>query len=139
MKNLLLIAAALQLAILIASALVPHALNWRENLAGLHPFLRSLFWVYGSFIVFIIIGFSVLTFTNAGAMADGDPVARSVCLFIALFWAVRLFVQFAIFDPRPFLTNWIYKAGYHALTIAFAGLVTIYTAAAIHLEWRITL
>ena len=130
MKTFLYLAAVTQLGILIASALVPRALNWRENLASLHPFLRRLFWVYGCFIVLTIIGFSLLTFVNAQAIANGDPVGRSICLFIAVFWAVRLFVQFAVFDARPFLTNWVYKAGYHALSVAFAMLVAIYALAA---------
>ena len=130
MKTLLYIAAVCQLGILIASGLVPRALNWRENLENLHPFIRRLFWVYGCFIVLIIIGFSLLTFANAGAMANGDPVARSLCLLIAIFWAARLVVQFAVFDARPFLTNWFYKTGYHMLTIVFALLVVIYAMAA---------
>src|SRR5690348_11599074 len=119
MRTLLNLAASLQILILIVSALVPRALNWRDNLTTLHPFLRRLFWVYGCFIVLTIIGFSLLTFANASAMAKGDPVARSICLFIAVFWLARLFVQFVIFDARPFLTNWFYKTGYHALTFIF--------------------
>jgi hypothetical protein len=58
-------------------------------------------------------------------------VARSLCAFIAVFWAARLVVQLAIFDTRPFLTNWFYKLGYHALTIIFAALVFIYGWAAL--------
>jgi hypothetical protein len=131
MKTLLQFAAALQLSILVASALVPRVLDWRSNLATLHPFLRRLFWVYGSFIVFVIIGFSLLTFRHAGAMAAGEPTARSLCLFIAIFWAARLVVQFAVFDARPFLTNWFYKLGYHGLTIIFAMLVFLYGWAAV--------
>jgi hypothetical protein len=131
MKTLLQLAAALQLSILVASALVPRVLDWRSNLAALHPFLRRLFWVYGTFIVYVIIGFALLTLRHAGAMATGEPVARSLCLFIAIFWMARLFVQFALFDAQPFLTNWFYKLGYHGLTIIFTVLVLIYGWAAI--------
>lgn len=123
MKTLLQIGAALQLSILIASALVPRTLDWRTNLRGLHSFLRRLFWVYGCFIVLTIIAFAALTFRHAGAMAAGEPVARSLCAFIAVFWAARLLVQFFVFDARPFLTNSLLRLGYHALTIAFAFLV----------------
>lgn len=130
MKTLLLLAASLQLSILIASALVPRVLDWRNSLAALHPFLRRLFWVYGSFIVYVIIGFALLTFRHAGAMAAGEPVARSLCLFITIFWMARLVVQFAVFDAQPFLTNWFYKLGYHGLTAIFAALVLIYGWAA---------
>lgn len=130
MKTFLHLAAALQLSILIASALTPRVLDWRKNLAQLHPFLRKLFWVYGVFIVLTIIAFAVLTFLHADAMAAGDAVARSLCVFIAIFWSVRLAVQLFIFDARPFLTNRFYKLGYHALTLAFAALVLIYSWAA---------
>lgn len=130
MKTFLQIAAALQLSLLIASASVPRALDWRHNLAMLHPFLRRLFWVYGSFIVGIIIAFATMTFLHADAMAAGEPVTRSLCAFIAVFWAARLIVQFAVFDAKPFLTNWFYKLGYRALAIVFAILVAIYAWAA---------
>jgi hypothetical protein len=106
-------------------------LDWRKNLAVLHPFLRKLFWVYGVFVVMVIIAFAVLTFRHADAMAAREPVARSLCLFIAIFWGARLLVQFAIFDARPFLTNWFYKTGFHALTIIFAFLTFVYGKAAL--------
>jgi hypothetical protein len=131
MKLLLQFAAALQLLILIASALTPRVLDWRTNLTPLHPFLRKLFWVYGTFIVMVIIAFATLTSFHADAMAAREPVARSLCAFIAIFWGARLFVQFAIFDPHPFLRNWFYKLGYHALTVIFAFLVFVYGKAAI--------
>jgi hypothetical protein len=131
MKLLLQIAAALQLSILIASALTPRVFDWRKNLAALHPFLRKLFWVYGVFIVMVIIAFAALTFLHADAMAARQPVARSLCAFIAIFWGARWFVQFAVFDPKPFLTSWFYRFGYHALTIIFAFLTFVYGRAAL--------
>ena len=131
MKLLLQLAAAVQLLILIASASTPRVLDWRKNLAVLHPFLRKLFWVYGVFVVMVIIAFAVLTFRHADAMAAREPVARSLCLFIAIFWGARLLVEFAIFDARPFLTNWFYKTGFHALTIIFAFLTFVYGKAAL--------
>jgi hypothetical protein len=131
MKTLLQIAAALQLSVLVASSITPRVLDWRRNLAGLLPFLRKLFWIYGGFIVLVIIGFATLTFLHAGAMAAGEPVGRSLCAFIAIFWGTRLAVQLFVFDARPFLTNWFYTLGYHALTVIFTALVLIYGAAAI--------
>src|SRR5438067_8873321 len=100
MKLLLQLAAAVQLLILIASASTPRVLDWRKNLEVLHPFLRKLFWVYGVFVVMVIIAFATLTFLHADAMAAREPVARSLCLFIAIFWGARLFVQFAVFDAQ---------------------------------------
>src|SRR5207248_9027812 len=109
MKTLLEFAAALQWSILIASALTPRVLNWRINLATLHPFLRKLFWVYGAFIVMVVIAFSARTFLHADAMASRAPVARSLCVFIAISWGARLFVPFAVFAPPTFLTTQFYN------------------------------
>jgi len=130
LKILLLIAGLLHFTILIASALVPRVLDWRGNLATLHPFLRRLFWVYGAFIVLVIIGFGTLTLLDAGPMAAGDPVARSLAAFIATFWLARLAVQLFVFDSRPFLTNWFIRAGYHGLTLTFTYFAAIYGWAA---------
>src|SRR5438874_1230136 len=98
MKTLLQLAGALQLSVLVASAVVPRVLDWRRNLAGLDAFLRKLFWVYGIFIVLVITGFAALTLLHAGSIAAGEPVARSVSAFIAIFWLARLVVQLAVFD-----------------------------------------
>lgn len=136
MKTLILIAGLLHFAILIGSALVPFALDWRRSLAGLHPFLRRLFWVYGAFIVLTIVGFGTLTLAFAGEMARGEPVARGLAAFIAVFWAARLGVQFFVFDPEPFLTNWFYRAGYHGLTVVFIVHVVIYALVAA--GWGVT-
>jgi hypothetical protein len=126
LQTYLTLAGLLHFAILAASASVPKGLNWRENLAPLHPFLRRLFWVYGVFIVIIIISFGTLTLAHASNMANGEPVAKSLCAFIAIFWAARLVVQLFVFDARPFLTNWFYKTGYQALTLVFTYFAVVY-------------
>lgn len=122
-------AGAGQLGILAASALVPRVLDWRTALAPLHPFLRRLFWVYGVFIVLTISGLGILTLMHAPAMAAGEPVARSLAAFAGIFWLVRLVVQWAVFDARPFLTNAWRRAGYHTLSAAFTALFIVYAVA----------
>ena len=112
--------------ILIASANAPKALNWKETLKPLPPLLRQMFWVYGWFIVLVIVSFGTITLVHTDALASGVPLARWMCGMIAVFWGVRLIVQFFIFDAKPFLTNWFYTAGYHGLTIVFIFLTAVY-------------
>ena len=131
LETLLTLAGLGHFGILIASFMVPKALQWDKHLAALPPFLRSLFWVYGAFIVLTIIGMGTLTLLHAQAMAAGEPVARSLAAFIALFWSARLFVQFFIFDAREFLTSTLRKVGYHTLTAAFIAQAAVYTFAAV--------
>ena len=127
----LLLAGAIHFAILIASALVPKVLDWKTELGKLPPFLRTLFWVYGVFIVLTIISFGTLTLLHADAMARGEPVARSVAAVIAVFWGARLTVQCFVFEARPVLTAAWMKLGYHALTVAFVFLTAAYACAAL--------
>jgi hypothetical protein len=116
--------------VLVASALTPKVLDWRTSLAGLHPFLRRLFWVYGAFIFLVILCFGLLACTQASALAAGSPLARGICAFVAVFWLARLLVQIFVFDARPFLSNRWLKVGYHFLTLGFIGLVSVFGWAA---------
>ena len=136
LENFLRLAGATHFGILIASAITPRMLDWRGALTPLPPFLRHLFWVYGFFIAFVIAAFGTLTLLHAGALAAGEPLARGLCGFIAIFWLGRLGVQLFLFDARPFLTHWLLKLGYHALTIAFAFLGGVYAVAAMHSTGR---
>lgn len=130
MKLLLQLGGALHFVILIASALTPRVLDWRSNLAPLNPFLRRLFWVYGCFIVLVIVSFGAITLLHADVLASGTPLARSLCAAIAIFWLARLAVQFFVFDAQPFLANALLRLGYHGLTLVFIVLVLIYGWAA---------
>jgi len=117
--------------VLSASALVPRTLDWRGELAKLHPFLRKLVWVYGAFIVLVIVGFGVISLTCASELASGTPLARAVCGFVAIFWLARVLVAALVFDARPFLRNALLKIGYAVLNAAFVYLTIAYGVAAI--------
>jgi hypothetical protein len=134
MKSLLVAGGVLHFVILIASALTPRVLDWRANLAALHPFLRRLFWVYGSFIVLVIVSFGTLTLFHANELASSAAFPRAVCAIIAIFWLARLAVQFFVFDAKPFLTTTFLRIGYHGLTLLFAALVFIYGSVALNLH-----
>ncbi len=117
--------------ILIASANAPKALNWKETLKPLPKLMRQMFWVYGWFIVLMIVGFGIITLVHTETLATaGTPMARWMAGLIAVFWFVRLMVQFFVFDAKPFLTNWFYKVGYHGLTVVFIFLTAVYSWAA---------
>lgn len=117
--------------LLTASALAPVVLDWRGHLRALPPMLRRLFWVYGAFIVLTIVGIGAMTLRHAPEMACGDPVARSLAAFAAVFWGLRLLVQWFVFDLRPYLTRRWLKLGYHTLTAAFVFFTLVYGWAAI--------
>ena len=114
-EYLILFGGVLHFLTLIASAMVPKTLDWKGELAKLMPFLRTLFWVYGAFIVLTIIAFGVLSVLHFRELGSDNPtlLARSVCAFLAIFWGVRLVVALFGFDVSEYLTTWYFKLGYH--------------------------
>ncbi|PQO26810.1 hypothetical protein [Blastopirellula marina] len=130
LETLLRVAGGLQLCVLIASALVPFRLNWREELACLSPLHRQMYWVYGGYVVLSIVAFGLITLLNAAQLAGGDFLARSFCLYVAIFWGLRLPLQ-AVFDVKEHLKTWWLKLGYHALTLLFVCFTAIYAYVAL--------
>ena len=130
LELLVFIGGILHFGILLASAMTPKVLDWKASLEKLDGLSRQLVWVHGAFIVLVIIGFGLLSVLFAGDLVTGTPLARGVCLFIALFWAARLIVQFFVFDAKPFLKTAFLRAGYHGLTLVFIYHVVVYAYAA---------
>ncbi|MEW6306669.1 MAG: hypothetical protein AB1705_24650 [Verrucomicrobiota bacterium] len=127
---LLQLAGVLHIGLICAGASMPRAVNLHSHVATLPPFIRRLFYVYFTFIGLMLLGFGVITFAFAEALAAGAPLARALCAFLAVFWTVRLVVAALVFDVRPYLINWFYRVGYQATNLAFIYLVLVYVLAA---------
>lgn len=117
-----------QLSVLVASALVPIRLKWREELNVLPRLHRQLYWVYGGYTVMGIIALGLVCLTHAADLASGMPLARAICLFGMIFWGVRLSLQ-AVLDVKQHLVTWWLRLGYHALTVLFACFTIVYALA----------
>jgi hypothetical protein len=129
-ENIIFAAGIGQLCVLTASALVPVRLGWKTSFQVLPRLCRQLYWVYGGYVVLAIISFGVICVLNAEEIARGTLLGRCVCGYLAVFWGTRLSLQ-AVLDVEPYLTSWSLKAGYHTLTILFAGFALIFAWAAI--------
>lgn len=117
----------LQWSVLVASALVPLCLDWRSVLQPLPLLLRQLFWTYGAYVVMAIV-FNGLVCVLAPHELATTFLGRLVCGYIAVFWTVRLPLQW-VFDAEPFLTHWSLRWGDRLLTVIFATLSTIFIIA----------
>ena len=118
------------LSILVASALVPFRLNWREDLASLPRLHRQLYWTYGGYIVLSIVALGTISIANAAELARRGGLARGFCGYVCVFWTIRLALQ-AVFDVKPHLTTWWLMLGYGVLTVLFAYLAFVYGWAAL--------
>jgi hypothetical protein len=127
---LLQIAGALHLGLAWAGASMPAAVNLKTHLATLPSFIRRLFYVYYAFIGLMLVGFGSVTFFYAGDLAAGGNLARAFCFLLIAFWLLRLIAAAFIFDVRPYLKNWLYRLGYHAINLVFCYLLAVYVLAA---------
>ncbi|MBI3409622.1 MAG: hypothetical protein HY040_14880 [Planctomycetes bacterium] len=129
-EPLIFIAGFCQLAVLIASALVPIRLKWKDDLQVLPKLHRQLYWIYGGYVVLGISSLGLICIFNAAELAQGSFLARSVCAYGAVFWGIRLSLQ-TILDVGPHLTTWWLKAGYHTLTLLFSSFTILFGLAVI--------
>jgi hypothetical protein len=125
LADLIRVAGAGQLCILIASSLVPFKLNFKRDLASLPTLHRQLYWIYGGYVVMCIITLGTISLACADELASGSRLARAVCIFGLLFWGIRLSLQ-AVLDVKPHLTAWWLTAGYHLLTVLFLFFTAVY-------------
>jgi len=130
LPRLIFVAGVGQLSVLMASALVPFRLNWRDELRGLPRLHRQMYWVYGGYVVLSIVAFAVLSIFNARELGSGSGLARGFCAYVAVFWGIRVGLQ-GVFDVEKQLTAWWLKLGYSALTVMFAGFTLVYAWAAL--------
>jgi hypothetical protein len=130
MSQVIFAAGLAQASILVASAQVPSALRWREELRPLPHLHRQMHWVYSGYVVLSIVAFAAISITNARELAEGGALARGMCAYIVVFWGIRLGLQ-AVFDLRPYLTTPVKRAGAASLTLLFAMLTIVYGFAAV--------
>jgi hypothetical protein len=130
LSNVIFVAGIGQLCILIASALVPFRLNWRDELRSLSRLHHQMYWVYGGYIVLSIIAFGLISMLNSQELANGGRLARAFCLYVAVFWGIRLSLQ-AVLDVEAHLTAWWLRLGYHLLTVLFLCLTALFSWAAL--------
>jgi hypothetical protein len=118
------------LVVLIASFQVPARLGWKEDIPKLTRFNQKIFWVYGFYILLCIVSFAALTWRLHDAFLAGEPAARCVACFIAVFWTIRVLVDVFWYDHRDWPQGNALVAGHALVTSLFCTLAGIYWFAA---------
>jgi alginate O-acetyltransferase complex protein AlgI len=108
--------------VLIASFQVPSKLGWKDDLQKLTPFNRKLMWVHGGFAVLTIIAFGTLTLALHAEFLRGDRAALGVALFIGVYWAARIGVDFVYYEHKDWPKGRGFVLGHILLTSLFAYL-----------------
>jgi len=114
--------------ILFASFQVPSRLGWKEDLAQLTNFNRKLMWVYAGTTLLTIIAFGTLTLFLHHEFLTGDRAALAVAAFIAIFWTLRILVDFVYFEHSDWPAGVPFVIGHFLLTALFVALASTYWA-----------
>jgi hypothetical protein len=130
-KTLLVLAGVGQLLLSVASLAIPRVLRWREETAKLRPLTRQVFWTYAGYILSFHVAFGLLSAFAPELLLDRTPLARAVAGFIAVYWTVRLALQFFCFDRTERPPGAFGKMAEAALTTLFLGLTIIYALVAL--------
>lgn len=125
-------AAVLQLGVAAINLGLVRIFRWEDEVARMDPLLREVFQIHGWYISLTLAIFAVLTWRFAGEMAAGtNPALQWLCGAIALFWGLRVILQFVHYSP----SHWRGRPGrtvIHCLLIAiYSGFTAAYAAAAI--------
>lgn len=130
LTTLVIAAGAAQLALVAVSPAIPRALGWREKLSPLDPLMRRLFWVYAGYILATNLAFALVSILLGNELTSGSVLARSLCVFIGLYWSARVLIQFALFHSAAPPGAW-FRVAEAALCGLFLFLAAAYLAAAI--------
>jgi hypothetical protein len=74
-------------------AVFPRRFNWKDELAGLSLLSRQIMYVHTLFIALIVMLMGLLCLLSAGDLVN-TALGRRVALGLAIFWGVRLLIQF---------------------------------------------
>jgi hypothetical protein len=118
-----------QLALAAASTAIPYVLRWRTETAALRPLLRQLFWIYAGYILSFHVAFGLLSLLAPGWLLDGTGLATAVSGFIAVYWSVRLVLQFTYLDRSDAPQGPWFRAAETALVLLFVFLSATYAGA----------
>jgi hypothetical protein len=129
LQTLLQVAGGLQIALAALHLLFPKRFAWKEELARLSLLNRQIFLVHTIFVCLVLVLIGSLSLFASAALLEASRLSHLVAGGIAVFWGVRLAVQFFVYDSKlwrgsPFNTamHLLFTALWMYLTAVYASL-----------------
>lgn len=99
-RTLIWLAGAVQLAMVAMNAALPRYLKTKENLAKVEPIVRQVFYSHWIFVMLAVVIFSVPCFAFSADMAGESALGRYLSAALAVFWLLKLWIQFFRIDAN---------------------------------------
>lgn len=129
LRILILLAGIGHIVLCVGSLLIPKVLQWKQHLNALQPLLRQMFWTYAAYILVINFCFGIVSLAGANELLSGSFLAKSITLFISIYWLTRIGIQFFYFDRTNAPKGAIYTLGETALVLLFVFFSAVYLLA----------
>ena len=129
LKILLLLCGIGHIGLSMVSLAIPQMLEWKKELKDLQPLLRQMFWTYAAYILVINFCFGIISLIGTAELLNHSLLAKSLNLFIALYWFARVLIQFFYFDKTHAPKGLIFTLGEVALVLLFVAFTLVYTLA----------
>ena len=129
LKTLIILAGIGHILLSIGSLIVPKALQWNKHLAQLPTLLRQLFWTYAAYILAFHLCFAAISLLGTDELVNKSFLAKSLTLFISVYWLARIGIQFLAFDKTDAPKGLFYVLGEIALVGFFIFFTLTYGAA----------
>jgi hypothetical protein len=126
MKILVFLAGLGQLALVGASFMIPRLLHWREEIAKLRRLTQTVVTTYAFYIAGTNLAFGLLSVLRPEWLLDGSGLARAVAGFIAVYWGVRLVLQFTYYERKDAPKDLVFVFAESALAVLFLFCACIY-------------
>lgn len=102
------------------------ALRWRDELERVSLLTRQIFHVHTFFICVVLVGMGALSLFGTKLLLDGSPLAKAVLAAFAVFWALRVFCQWFVYDASLWRGNRLNTAIHWLFTVVFSALTAVY-------------
>jgi hypothetical protein len=133
MQTPLEITGGLLMALALLHAVFPRYFRWKEETAGLGLLTRQILHVHTFFIALTVFLMGLLCATSAGDLIS-SPLGRRICLGLAVFWGIRLVIQFFGYSSKLWRGKPFETFAHVAFTLFWAWLTGLFLVIAMKAE-----
>ncbi|MCU0751951.1 MAG: hypothetical protein MUF86_12410 [Akkermansiaceae bacterium] len=133
MKALLEITGGLLMALALMHAVFPRYFRWKEETAGLSLLTRQILHVHTFFIALTVFLMGLLCLTGAEDLIH-TPLGRRISLGLAVFWGIRLGIQFFGYSSKLWRGKTFETFAHVAFTLFWAWLTGLFLLVALKAE-----
>jgi hypothetical protein len=99
------IVGTLMLLLAAAHVVFPKRFQWKEELSRLSPLNRQIFIVHCLFILVVLVQMGLLSLVFTRTLIESTTLAVVVLSGLCMFWVLRLFAQWFVYDRKLWLGN----------------------------------